>query len=128
MPNLLQARANDHFRTGDRERLNEWLTSIGLDTTAITAVLIVKASNGYALHVTEKVRNDRGREVIDQALNAVVTRPRVIYLGHEKTWPDIVTWPNGDRAGKWIASADIYCGEMVELLDDGTAHPVRAIS
>jgi hypothetical protein len=89
---VLAVRANDHMRDEDRERLNAWLASVGGNPKTTVAFAVIANGDGWDLHVTEKVQGEHGGDILDLALNDVVTRPRIIPLGAEKTWPDINVW------------------------------------
>lgn len=64
----------------------QWLTGLGLDDVRTLAVFDIDGR--YQLHVTEMVRNERDEVMLDQASDAVVTRPRVVDLGTEPAWPE----------------------------------------
>lgn len=67
--------------------IGEWLRGLGLED--VRALVILQTDDGhYYLHVSQMVRNDTGSIVMDRALDRIATRPRILDLGTEPTWPD----------------------------------------
>lgn len=67
----------------------EWVRSLGLVPDDLAAIFaIVRTPQGrWELHVTEHLRNEAGHKYIDQAKQDIVSRPVVIDLGDEPSWP-----------------------------------------
>ncbi len=72
------------------KHINEWreyVASHGLDPTVVkTKIAITQDLCGYHLHISVKTQVD-GKDVLDVALNEVVSTPHVIHLGHRRDWP-----------------------------------------
>lgn len=84
-----EIRFDAHDVRRDRyEELIEWVRSLGIDPSNVRAQgVIIPGEQGYNLHLSEFVRDEQGKLILDQAFNEVVSKPLVIDLGPEKTWP-----------------------------------------
>lgn len=79
----------DHLPGHELDQLSAWLRNLRIDNVDIRALAIVRRGEGYELHLSEFVLNDRGAKQLDLALGEPVTRPRVIQLGTVPTWPTV---------------------------------------
>jgi hypothetical protein len=71
-----------------REELCAWVSSLGADPARVLPRFCITSHEGtFRLHLSVKVRNDNGRDVLDRALNTVWSEPLVIDLGSERCWP-----------------------------------------
>jgi hypothetical protein len=69
-----------------------WVESLGLIPADLGAIFaIVSGEEGWELHVTEHLRNAGGHKYIDQASQDIVSKPVVVQLGPDATWPDFET-------------------------------------
>jgi hypothetical protein len=67
----------------------EWVSALGLVPADIGAKFaIVRGRGGWELHVTEHLRNSDGHKYIDQASQQIASRPVVVDLGAEPSWPE----------------------------------------
>lgn len=68
----------------------DWLRSIGVDVSIVRPdVAVFEDEDGYALHLTELLRNEEGRFYIDYARHEVASRPLVVRLTDD-TWRTVL--------------------------------------
>lgn len=66
----------------------DWVRSLGLEPKDFCPELVIMGRGfDYELHLTEYVRDDAGRKILDYALQRAYTRPHIVSLGTERTWP-----------------------------------------
>ncbi len=94
----LHVNVREHYlRDDDQQRINDWLRGLILDPAKSVALAVIGNDDGWMLHVTEKMVDAKGGDIIDQALGELYTRPRKLPLGTRKTWPQgVVTWKKDD--------------------------------
>jgi hypothetical protein len=77
----------------DLKAVVEWVESLGLVSADLSAVFaLIQGKQGWELHVTEHLRNEDGHKYVDQARNDIVSRPVVVQLGPEVSWPEGIAW------------------------------------
>lgn len=71
-----------------RSRLVEWVRSLGLDPDELLPdAVIVMGMGEYELHVSQIVRKEDGSRWVDEARLELVSKPVVVGLGQNKSWP-----------------------------------------
>ena len=82
-----------HFDTKDmrqdrQDELVEWVRSLGLVPEHFRVCgVILQGKTSYELHLSELIRDEHGNSIVDHAINDVVSKPRVVDLGQQRTWP-----------------------------------------
>jgi hypothetical protein len=77
------------------EQLQEWVRGLGVDPAKVRSKgLISEGQQSYELHLSETVRDDTGATVLDHAIDDIVSRPLVVDLGHERSWPQWLNSPD----------------------------------
>jgi hypothetical protein len=72
-----------------RDEVRSWMRGLGVDLDSVTPRLKIElAKEGFRLHLSQYVCDDNGRKILDHAEERAVTRPLVIELGRERTWPE----------------------------------------
>jgi hypothetical protein len=70
------------------EQLCEWVRSLGVEPNDLrSAGAIFMGKKSYELHLSQVVRGDDGKVVVNHAEDDVVSTPLVVDLGTEKSWP-----------------------------------------
>lgn len=72
-----------------RDEVKGWVRRMGVDLASVTPRLKIELTpQGFRLHLSQYVLNENGRKILDHAEDRAVTRPLVIELGRERTWPE----------------------------------------